>query len=611
MVFVLRTISHSAEGREIVRSSRIEGDRLTIGRDPECDIHLTDLAVALRHATVERASGDRLSVTAEEGLTVELNGRKVAAGRIELGTGGDILIASHALRFMPTAAGSDGIAVNVERVTESEVKLGKGDERMFSLASAMPSKRLTAWVLSIFVLAVFLAWPIKAYYDRQQQQSATERYHPDKMWSSGRLSQAHAGLEKNCAACHVKAFEAVRDEACTACHTKVHNHADPFRLARAKPDLDRWGKVKLAFQQTFDLPPGRCVECHTEHEGTQAMPATAQRFCSDCHQTLKEKLPDTRLADAGDFGKSHPEFQPALITHWDGNRPVMQRVSLNRRPQEMSNLKFPHAMHLSKTNGVAQMARRLSGEYGFGQSLGCADCHDADPSGNRFQPVNMEQDCAMCHSLDFQREGGLVRTLRHGQPEQVVADLGDFYRGNAVQRPVNFGGMARRRPGDVMQARTGAQFASGASNPARAEQAIRAVFSRGGACYDCHVVQAPPPGSLDYKIRPVAFPVRYMHHGWFDHKAHETETCESCHKAGSSNASSDLLLPDLTSCRSCHGGEGSRAHVPSSCAMCHDYHQDQGRPSMLLRQQVRGKKRDSTLAATAGGTAARGRAGGR
>ena len=609
MAFLLRTISRSAEGRQIVRSRRIEGDQLTIGRAPECDVHLTDLAVALRHAAVERM-GDRIAVSVGEGLTVELNGRKVKQGRIELGTGGDILIASHLLRFMPTPAGSDEIAVDVERVTESEVKLRRGDERMFSLASAMPSKRAGAWLLSLLVLGVFLAWPIKAYYDRQQQQVAGGKFHPDTMWSSGKLSQVHASLEDNCEACHVKAFEAVRDESCKACHTKVHDHADPFRLARAQPDLDRWGRIELAFKETFDIPTGRCVECHTEHEGPQQMPATAQRFCSDCHQTLKDKLPDTKLPNAGDFGSSHPEFRPAVLTRWNGDRPLMQRVSLAQRPQEMSNLKFPHAMHLSKTNGVAQMARRLAGDHGFGQSLGCADCHDADPSGTRFQPVNMEQDCAMCHSLDFKREGGLVRTLRHGQPEQVVADLRDFYRGNAVSRPINFGSTPRRRPGEVMEARTRFQFARGAGNPARAEQAIRAVFSAGGACYDCHQVQAPGGRSLKFKIRPVAFPVRYMHNGWFDHKPHEQEKCESCHKAETSNSASDLLLPDLASCRTCHGGEGSHSDVPSSCAMCHDYHMDSGTPSMLIRQRVRGKKRDTTIASaepvgTRGGAGAR------
>jgi len=34
--------------------------------------------------------------------------------------------------------------------------------------------------------------------------------------------------------------------------------------------------------------------------------------------------------------------------------------------------------------------------------------------------------------------------------------------------------------------------------------------------------------------------------------------------------------------------------------MCHDYHQDTGKPSMLIRQRVRGKKRDTTIAANMG-----------
>ena len=600
MAFLLRLKSQSASGREIVREVRINGDRLTLGRDPQCDVHLTDLAAALRHATVERGVSDRLDVTAEPGLKIELNGRKVKSGRIELTSGGDIRIGAHLLRIMPADAGETDVRVDVERSSESDTRISRRGERMFSLESKMPSKRYLAWLLSVLVLGLFLAWPINEYYTRQNEQVAVREYHADSSWSSGPLSSAHAQLENNCQACHVKAFQAVPDRSCNACHTNVHEHAAPFRLARAEPDLDRWGKVVLAFKESFNIPPGRCVDCHTEHEGTKEMPLTAQRFCSDCHQSLNAKLPDTKLANAGDFGKQHPQFKPALITRWAGGKPVLERIDLSRKPVEQSNLKFPHALHLSKTNGVAQMARRLSADHGFGQSLDCADCHDPDPAGTRFQPVDMDEDCGMCHSLAFERQGGLVRTLRHGEPAQVVADLKDFYSVRLPLLPSNLRTGARRRPTDALQARGQAQFNRAVANPRRAEQAIRAVFSRGGACYDCHQVEAPPRGSLAYKIQPVAFPVRYLHHGWFDHKAHQTETCESCHKAGASNSANDLLLPDLASCRTCHGGERARSKVRSSCAMCHDYHMDPGTPAMLVRQRVKGKKRERSSASLTG-----------
>ncbi|MFL6843349.1 MAG: cytochrome c3 family protein [Allosphingosinicella sp.] len=596
MAFLLRTVSHSAEGREIVRSRRIEGDRLAIGRDPACDVHLTDLAVALRHVSLERQAG-RLAVTVERGLSVELNGRKVSSGFIELATGGDIVIGSHAVRFMPTPAGSDEIAVTVERITEGEVKLDKSAERLFTLAPVMPGRRTLAWLFTLLVLGLCLAWPIKASYDRHQRAEAFAKFHADELWSSGSLSQGHAGLAHQCNACHVKPFESVRDAACKTCHTTVHDHANPFRLARARPDLSRWRRIELSFKETFNLPPGRCVECHTEHEGPQPMPVAAQRFCADCHADLKAKLPDTPLANAGDFGRSHPEFQPVYVSSWSGERPTLSRQSLAFHPREMSNLKFPHALHLSRTNGVAQMARRLSGAYGFGASLQCADCHDPAPDGVRFQPVDMEEDCAMCHSLAFARVGGTVRTLRHGQPAQVVADLRDFYRGRSLAPPPVLAPAARRRPGDAPDLRNRIRFARG---PGSAEQAIRAVFSPGGACYDCHQVEAPPPGSLDFRIRPVAFPLRYLHKGWFDHRAHSTQSCSSCHGAERSNDASDLLIPDVKSCRTCHGGEASSKAVPSSCAMCHDYHMDAGAPSMLIRQRVRGKKRDTIASAGPG-----------
>ena len=116
-----------------------------------------------------------------------------------------------------------------------------------------------------------------------------------------------------------------------------------------------------------------------------------------------------------------------------------------------------------------------------------------------------------------------------------------------------------------------------------------------------------PGGSLAYGIRPVAFPTRYLLHGWFDHRAHQvaqrpgrpriegSQACLSCHPADASSDASDLLIPNLASCRDCHGGETSSLPVESSCAMCHDYHMDEGVPAMLLRQQVRGRRWTTTV----------------
>jgi len=593
MAFVLRTVSHSAEGREIVRTARVEGERLTIGRDPACDVHLTDLAVALRHAEVTRAAPGRLELVAAAGLTVELDGRKVASGAIDLATGGDVRIASHALRFMPAAADAD-VDVAVERVTEGEEgELGKADERRFSLVSVMPGKRPLAWALMLLVLAVFLAWPVWTIVEGERRDSA--RFHPDRMWLSGSLSQVHASLKGNCTACHAEPFVSVRDESCQSCHVRVHDHADRVRLARSRPGLDGWGRFRLAIQETFGLTPGRCVDCHTEHEGPQEMAPAPQRFCADCHTGMQARLGDTRLGDASDFGRLHPEFEPTVLIRWDGEVPVMQRVGLGARPRENSNLRFPHALHLSRNGGVAQMGRRLRGQFGFGDSLVCADCHVPTPDGTRFQPVDMEGDCAMCHSLAFDRSGGTVRTLRHGSPEQVVADLREYFRSHPPARPDVLGPAARRRPGDIMQIESNLQYALAlAGSGVAAERAIRAVFSPGGACFDCHQVQAPPRGSLAFRIRPVAFPTRYMQHGWFDHAPHRQTDCTTCHEANRSQSANDLLLPGIETCRTCHGGESS-GDVPSTCAMCHDYHRDEGAPAMLLRQRVRGRRWETTV----------------
>jgi hypothetical protein len=265
-------------------------------------------------------------------------------------------------------------------------------------------------------------------------------------------------------------------------------------------------------------------------------------------------------------------------------------VSLAATPMEDSGLKFPHRLHLSATNGVARMAQTMAGEYGFGpKGLDCKDCHVADASGIRFKQVEMEKNCGMCHSLAFDRVGGVVRTLRHGEPEAVAADLRAFYRSTAPARPIKLGGMGRRRPGDFAAYNAAADYRTGAAIRAGgAERAIRAVFSPGGACYDCHrVIQPGASRTGMFDVVPVHLPDRYMQKGWFDHKAHDTETCVSCHAAKTSDKSADLLLPNIASCRECHGGEAARKEVPSSCAMCHDYHVGDGAPWAVREDKIK------------------------
>src|SRR3546814_2078326 len=69
-------------------------------------------------------------------------------------------------------------------------------------------------------------------------------------------------------------------------------------------------------------------------------------FCTDCHGTLKDRLKDTKLGDAADFGTSHPQFS-ALVQTRPGKHPRFTRASLGSRPMDDGGLKFPHDIHLS------------------------------------------------------------------------------------------------------------------------------------------------------------------------------------------------------------------------------------------------------------------------
>ncbi len=584
MTFIVRTIARTADGRQIVRPTAHDKDRIGIGRDASNAIHLPDLAVEPHHATLTMRGGGRVVAETVTGLGFTVDGKVVKRADIDAQRGAELRFGGHLLKL----AMEDGVVtVSVERTEAVSDAAEEKDERTaFALAGLVPGKRSSAWAFLALVLIACLAWPVWTYATYREAKARPAGFHADTMWSSGPLSKAHHGLEGDCQACHDKAFVSVQDNKCATCHKGIHDHADAKRqiAAMAPPDFGR--QIGNVFKAAFGKPTGqRCVDCHTEHEGAGPMVATASNFCADCHATMKTRLPDTKLANAGDFGRDHPQFRVQVVTDSTTAQPTFARVSLDARPIEDNGLKFPHDIHLSATNGVARMAQTLRTQQGWGNALACKDCHTPTADGVRFLPVDMERNCQACHALGFESIGGTVRTLRHGDPAQVVADLRAYFRSTAAPRPIALGGMARRRPGDYAAAEVSQDYVRGAADYGRG--GVDAPFVKGGACYDCHIIDRTGDARTNgWSVRKVVQPMRYMMKGWFDHKAHATENCASCHNAAASHSASDLILPGIgkegdtggKSCRSCHGGEASAAKVPSTCATCHSYHMDAGAP---------------------------------
>jgi hypothetical protein len=69
-----------------------------------------------------------------------------------------------------------------------------------------------------------------------------------------------------------------------------------------------------------------------------------------------------------------------------------------------------------------------------------------------------------------------------------------------------------------------------------------------------------------------------MPHANFDHSQHGLVDCASCHAAATtSQQSSDVLLPGIATCRSCHHSGAEAAE--SRCFECHTYHDPSQRKS--------------------------------
>lgn len=566
MTFLIRTIDTTASGREIRRERRAEVASLTVGRAAENDIHLPDLAVEQRHIRIDLAADGMVAVTALGTLGFGLDGAVVTQAVIDPRTGGEIALGS--ARLAVTREG-DAAAITIRQVADEE---GRHDAlRSFALSSVLPSKRAMSWAFAGVILLMLLMVPVASHLLRTPAKpdptgKTAGVVLMDSAWTSGELSLKHHSLENNCESCHVKPFESVQDETCLSCHKDTGDHAPMGRLAKGMPALSAGDAIQWKIGQSLGKEgPLGCVSCHSEHEGPVRTAAGNEAFCSNCHDSLDKRLTDTQLANAHDFGKAHPQFRPLYFASFGAAKPV--RAAPGSKPVERSGLKFPHDVHMNARGGAARMAVSLKQ---YGKPLECADCHIATADRISFKEVNMEQSCEGCHSLVSGRiAGGGFSKLRHGDLKHLAEDLARISTGPRPALAPN-----RQRPGQIGSA---SPYRADFGRPVRAYVGISNALSAGGVCTECHLPTTGPSGQAD--LMPVNFPDRFLSSGYFNHEAHKKQECTDCHAANTSKAASDLLMPDLKSCRTCHQGAAAvktKKIVPSDCAMCHAYHVPSG-----------------------------------
>ncbi|HEX7962020.1 MAG TPA: cytochrome c3 family protein, partial [Terriglobales bacterium] len=98
-------------------------------------------------------------------------------------------------------------------------------------------------------------------------------------------------------------------------------------------------------------------------------------------------------------------------------------------------------------------------------------------------------------------------------------------------------------------------------------------------CAECHTLrpaakaettQISFPEVPKANIKPIWLP-----NSVFSHYSHISVDCKSCHsKATASEKTSDVLIPSIKTCQSCHNGKPEKVgQAENGCFLCHQYHQ--------------------------------------
>jgi len=424
---------------------------------------------------------------------------------------------------------------------------------------------------------------------------AFQRRGNEKFFNPGKLSRGHAALVDKCVSCHDDSFlndkrltpikfqETIRDRAyhgidfrpidknCETCH-RAQDHRT------------------YAFHQPNVVTNRSCSVCHQEHRGPGRMKEVTDQQCASCHND--QRIMTASAAKGLNFDWAHFQRHPfpprqvvfqlprppqgytkTFASFWDGH-PEFQ---LKREPvHDPDLLKFNHQRHFAAD--IPQVG---------GKKLECSFCHQPDSAGRyNNQRITFAANCQVCHSLQFDPRNPEL-TLPHGSTVAV--------RGFLRSLPAQYADLAIKRgitqPNEIKsfvtwqmlqlreRVRSGEDFERQiffVADPYKLrpgmEARVRASFY---GCALCHQVQ-PVANTTPSITRPFFFD-RWLPQASFDHARHAMVKCDDCHHATRSRLTSDVLMPGINDCNTCHSPKGKivgdqKIVAAAQCTTCHSYH---------------------------------------
>jgi predicted CXXCH cytochrome family protein len=555
---VIRYVTRKSRGGIAIREQVSDTETVVVGRGNDCAMHLPDPRVLLRHAEFTVRNGD-LYISAPATADLRVNGNLTQTSRLQ--PGDKVRIGPYEVTVESPADSAD-VILAVELVAPLDDDL----ERLVAMARGRIGRiglsvRGWSWLFAALILAATFAIPLglNLFGGREGKPSTNvmggveHPVTPTRVWSSGEISSVHKFFGDQCETCHETPFIPVQDQACLGCHEAIPHHADPVRFTFA------------AFQDES------CQSCHKEHRGNAVVARSDEAFCGSCHRDLTKRATNTDLRNVSRFGLDHPQFRPTVLA--DVPLHIVDRSrSIDDAPRESSGLKFPHNKHL-RPEGVRDPARGTV-------QLDCADCHEPDATGATLKPIAFEEHCHRCHVLKFD---SFIpdRELLHGKPEELLKQVQDIYsavalRGGYTEPEAPL--LVRRRPGTTLTAEEKAVVTDWATM--KTESVINGRFGK-GICAECHQLIDPGQGEaagtpdgprMVWNVEPATLSSLYFPKAYFNHAPHRDVECTTCHEALGSVSSTDVLMPGVEVCGTCHGSETATDRVPSPCITCHVFH---------------------------------------